>query len=127
MPRSHIGQLGVGLDERLATGVRRGGNGYPRPLLQRDGWTSLDGTWEFAIDVEGKARAPSDVTFDARIEVPFSPETARSGIGDTGLYRACWYRRSIDVAERPPDERVFLHFGAVDYETTVWIDGAIAL
>jgi beta-galactosidase/beta-glucuronidase len=107
---------------------RAGGrvHGYPRPQLQRAGWVSLNGTWAFALDPEAAWRKPGEVRFDRRIEVPFAPETARSGVGEAGFYRACWYRRTLDVPELRPGERLVLHFGAVDYEATVWIDGARA-
>jgi beta-galactosidase/beta-glucuronidase len=98
----------------------------PRPQLQRPGWRSLDGTWDFAIDSAATLHDPESVTWAATITVPFSPETPKSGIGDTGLFRACWYRRRFDV---PPsashDSRVLLHFGAVDHRATVWANGAM--
>ena len=55
--------------------------------------------------------------------VPFAPETRASGIGDTSLFRACWYRRSIDAPPPGPHERLLVHFGAVDYRATLWLDG----
>jgi len=58
--------------------------------------------------------------------VPFSPETSRSRIHDTGFFKACWYRRAVDVPPRHNGERILLHFGAVDHRATVWIDGALA-
>jgi beta-galactosidase/beta-glucuronidase len=64
------------------------------------------------------------VAWSRQIEVPFSPETSRSGIGDTGLYRACWYRRSFSAPARSEGQRLVLHFGAVDYHCTVWLNGA---
>jgi beta-galactosidase/beta-glucuronidase len=97
--------------------------GYPRPQLRREEWFSLDGTWDFEIDQEPSARAPEDVAWRSRILVPFSPETSQSGIGDTGLYRACWYRRSFPVPTLAAGERLLLHFGAVDYHATVWLNG----
>ncbi|HVJ88657.1 MAG TPA: glycoside hydrolase family 2 TIM barrel-domain containing protein [Labilithrix sp.] len=96
-------------------------------MLRREGWTSLNGRWEFALDPDGTLCRPDEVTFDDEIEVPFSPETTRSGIGDTGLYKSCWYRRSFDVPELGKDERLILHFGAVDYDARVWVDGALAM
>ena len=59
--------------------------GYPRPQLQRREWTSLDGTWDFAIDHHAELARPEDVTWDRQILVPFSPETTASGIGDTSF------------------------------------------
>jgi hypothetical protein len=97
----------------------------PRPQLQRPGWRSLDGPWDFAIDPAAALHDPYEVKWTATITVPFSPETPKSGIGDTSLFRACWYRRRIHV---PPStahaSRVLLHFGAVDHRATVWANGA---
>jgi hypothetical protein len=130
MAEPHVVQLGLGVERRPVAAREEGpadAHGYPRPLLYREGWTSLNGVWQFAIDPDGTLRAPNEVSFNDRIEVPFSPETVRSGIGDEGLYRACWYRRAVEVPERGPDERVLLHFGAVDHSASVWIDGALAV
>ncbi|MFT3767008.1 MAG: glycoside hydrolase family 2 TIM barrel-domain containing protein [Minicystis sp.] len=98
-------------------------HGHPRPQLRRAGWSSQNGTWSFALDPEATWRNPGEVAWDRTIEVPFAPETARSGVGERGFFRACWYRRTIEVPALRPGERLILHFGAVDYEATVWIDG----
>lgn len=99
------------------------GRGYPRPQFRRKTWFSLNGDWEFALDRTGIWRQPSEVEWHARIRVPFSPETAASGIADTGFYRWCWYRRSFATPEVPPGHRLILRFGAVDYLATVWVNG----
>jgi beta-galactosidase/beta-glucuronidase len=98
--------------------------GYPRPQLRRDQWLSLDGTWDFEIENEPTSRSPDQVEWRSKIVVPFSPETSRSGVGDTGLYRACWYRRTFSIPTLGPGERLLLHFGAVDYHAIVWVNGA---
>jgi len=97
--------------------------GYPRPGLERPDWASLDGPWEFAIDREALWRVPSQVQWNATIIVPFAPESEASGIGDTSFYRACWYRRTVQVPQLRDNERILLHFGAVDYSAIVWING----
>jgi beta-galactosidase/beta-glucuronidase len=97
---------------------------HPRPLLRRDAWTNLNGSWDFALDPGAIHRMPGEVTFDARILVPFAPETPASGVGDTGLYRACWYRRTFESPALAPGERLWLRFGAVDHHATVWVNGA---
>ena len=94
---------------------------YPRPLLRRKRWISLNGPWSFAIDPEASLSDPERVPWDQVIEVPFSPETRRSGIQQTGLFSAVWYRRELDVDVPVPGERLMLRFGAVDYHATVWL------
>jgi len=95
---------------------------YPRPQLERTEWTSLNGTWDFALDPEATWQHPEDVIWDATIIVPFSPETEASGIGNTGFYHACWYRRTFEAPELQNGQRLILHFGAVDYRATVWVN-----
>ncbi|HWE96034.1 MAG TPA: glycoside hydrolase family 2 TIM barrel-domain containing protein [Tepidisphaeraceae bacterium] len=101
--------------------------GYPRPQLERSNWISLNGEWEFAIDEQDRITRPGDVKWDATINVPFSPETPLSGVGNTGLFKGCWYRRSFDAPPLPAGHRLLLHFGAVDYEATVWVNGRIVV
>ncbi len=107
------------LADRQGSGTR----GYPRPQLQRSQWQNLNGVWDFALDVSEQLTLPSQVTFDSTIVVPFAPETARSGIGDQGFRKACWYRRRVHIEPLREDERLILHFGAVDYEAVVFVDG----
>jgi len=99
--------------------------GYPRPQFRRRQWQSLNGTWEFAIDVEGRHASPDQLTWSTHIEVPFAPETRRCGVADTGLYQGCWYRRTLPTPDCAEGERLMLHFGAVDYRATVWVDGTL--
>ena len=95
---------------------------YPRPQLQRSQWTSLNGTWKFTYDDEGQYTRPSNIPlWDQSIEVPFAPESIRSGIHNTGFHTNCWYEREFDVM--PGGDRVLLHFGAVDYRARVWVNG----
>ena len=102
-----------------------GSHGYPRPLLERPEWFSLDGEWEFSLDPDATWKLPSDPPWDARIRVPFAPETPASGIGNTAFFRACWYRRAVETPKLNPGERLILHFSAVDYQATVWVNGHI--
>ena len=101
-------------------------HGYPRPQLERDGWTSLNGEWEFAIDADARWNLPDQVTWRSRIHVPFSPETPASGVGDTGFFRSAWYRRTFEPPQIPPGHRLLLHFAAVDYGAKVWCNGRLA-
>ena len=99
------------------------GRGYPRPQLQRTSWFSLNGLWDFAMDRGAEWRHPREVIWETQILVPFSPETSASGIGDPSFLRACWYRTPLVLPVIEDGARILLHFGAVDYEATVWIDG----
>jgi beta-galactosidase/beta-glucuronidase len=100
---------------------------HPRPQFVRDRWLSLNGWWDFEIDQgdSGLERGLVGRPLTGRILVPFAPESDASGIGNTDYLQAVWYRRTIPV---PADwtGRVLLHFGAVDYDATVWVDGVEA-
>src|SRR5689334_10222249 len=87
-----------------------GSHEYPRPQFRREQWTSLNGKWDFAIDADAAWTAPAHVKFDATIAVPFSSETRASGIGETGFFKAVWYRRRFDVSRDLGDRRVIVHF-----------------
>lgn len=105
---------------------------YPRPLIVRSGWTDLTGEWGFAADDETvglQHRWHADAAaavFDRSIRVPFTMEAPLSGIDDPDPHPVVWYRRTFSVESRP-DERVLLHFGAVDYRASVWVDGSLVL
>lgn len=101
--------------------------GYPRPQLERAEWVNLNGTWDFAMDPEAKWTRPEDVSFTTTINVPFSPETPASGIGNTGFFKACWYRREFKVPALGERERLLVHFGAVDHHALVWVNGKLVV
>jgi beta-galactosidase/beta-glucuronidase len=96
---------------------------FPRPRMQREEWASLNGSWDFAFDPQALIRSPDEVVWDRTIQVPFSPETPASGIRDTGFYTAVWYRRQFNQRPLAKNERLMLHFEAVDYAATVWVNG----
>jgi beta-galactosidase/beta-glucuronidase len=101
-------------------------HGYPRPQLVRDDFLSLDGPWAFQIDPAGEL-AYDEIQFDRTIRVPFAPECPASGVGETGYFNACWYRRTFDTPALGDGQRLILHFGAVDYEATVWVNDRLAV
>jgi beta-galactosidase/beta-glucuronidase len=106
---------------------------YPRPTLVRGRWRSLEGEWQFAYDDDARGVsqgwfAPDRVdVFDRAITVPYPPESPASGIGETGYHPVVWYRRTLaadDLVDGPiGDDRLLIHFGAVDQAATVWLDG----
>jgi beta-galactosidase/beta-glucuronidase len=95
---------------------------YPRPQLVRPNWTSLNGPWKFTFDNDQRFDMTTrPVEWTHQINVPFPPESPQSGINDRGFHLACWYQREFDC--QPGNDRVMLHFGAVDYKATVWVNG----
>lgn len=94
---------------------------HPNPMCIRDSWHNLNGVWEFAIDNEKSLDKNS--VFPLKIKVPFSPESALSGIGNTDFIERVWYRKSVNISKRN-NMRTLLHFGACDYETNVWINNS---
>ncbi|SMB80209.1 glycoside hydrolase family 2 protein [Deinococcus hopiensis] len=100
---------------------------HPNPLLERAAWRDLNGTWQFAFDDEARWRTPQDVTFDREIQVPYPPESVRSGLHDEGFHRAVWYRRTVTLEEHERQGRLLLHFGAVDYATRVYVNGRLVV
>jgi beta-galactosidase/beta-glucuronidase len=99
---------------------------YPRPQLVRENWLSLNGKWKFAFDDDNQFENYSDsIPWSTEILVPFPPESTASGVGDRGYHHACWYQREIEISAR--DQRVLLHFGAVDYRAKVWVNGHLVV
>jgi hypothetical protein len=95
---------------------------YPRPMMVRENWLNLNGLWDYAI-LDRTAGVPEQ--YDGKILVPFPVESALSGVGkQVGDERALWYRRTFELPDDWAGGRVLLHFGAVDWETTVWINGS---
>jgi beta-galactosidase/beta-glucuronidase len=108
---------------------------FPRPDWRRPTgkWENLNGRWRFAFDdqdgglLQGwwkwKGKASKEQPFDRTIVVPFAHQTELSGVFDRESHEVVWYGRMIKVpADLREDERVLLHFGAVDYHATVWVD-----
>lgn len=99
---------------------------YPRPQFVRDSWINLNGVWEFEIDhgASGKERELFKAeNLSQRIVVPFCPESKLSGIEYKDFMAAVWYKREFTLPKDWFSKRILLHFGAVDYETEVWING----
>jgi hypothetical protein len=109
---------------------------YPRPQMVRErdaspkpkspkepAWTNLNGIWQYAIrsDAEGRPKK-----WDGEILVPFAVESALSGVKKAlRPDERLWYQRMFTVGSLPEggDRHILLHFGAVDWKCTVWVDG----
>ncbi len=100
---------------------------HPKPQFERQDWINLNGEWEFEIDDarNGKFKGyeSPEYTLASKIVVPFCPQSKLSGVEHTDFIRGVWYKRSINIPAEKLNGRVFLHFGAVDYETTVFVNG----
>ena len=92
---------------------------YPRPIMERTQWKNLNGLWQYALT----PRSASTFTkADGEILVPFAVESALSGVARrVGADSLLWYERSFSVP-RGWNERVLLHFGAVDWQADVWVN-----
>ncbi|SEI15261.1 MULTISPECIES: sugar-binding domain-containing protein [unclassified Leifsonia] len=108
---------------------------YPRPQFVRDRWLNLNGVWSFGFGAGEAAQAadlvepanpattaPTTWRLERDILVPFAPESERSGVGSTGFHPAVRYQRTVEVPADWAGDRILLHFGAVDFDTTVWVD-----
>ena len=92
---------------------------YPRPQMVRPDWQSLNGLWEFEI-AGPDTPPPFGRTLPDRILVPFPIESSLSGVGKRA--ERVWYRRTFQVPDDWHGRRVLLHFGAVDWESVVYIN-----
>ncbi|HKM13029.1 MAG TPA: glycoside hydrolase family 2 TIM barrel-domain containing protein [Bacteroidales bacterium] len=92
---------------------------YPRPLVVRDRWLSLNGLWDYSIVSFGEQPAE----WQGEILVPFCAESSLSGVGrKVGKEYHLWYGRSFIVPSSWSKERIILHFGAVDWECDIWVN-----
>lgn len=98
---------------------------YPRPQMVREKWTNLNGLWQYSILPKSSETIPA--TFDGKILVPFAVESALSGVGKTvGKDSVLWYQRNIALPAGYTKGNVLLHFGAVDWLCSVYINGKLA-
>ena len=101
---------------------------HPNPQWERDTWKNLNGPWEFEFDFGCSAverRLWEKKRFDREILVPFCPESRLSGIGYTDFISGVAYRRNFELSQEELSGRVLLHFGAVDYEASVYVNGTL--
>lgn len=95
-------------------------NDYPRPQLRRENWINLNGPWQYAI-VPKDQDVPE--SWDGTILVPFAAESQLSGVQRyVGKENRLWYQREFDRPNLSDGERLLLHFGAVDWHATVWVN-----
>jgi len=94
---------------------------YPRPQMTRDNYSILNGYWQYAI-LPKETGEPEK--FQGKILVPFAAESQLSGVKKTvGENNYLWYKRTFKNPDLTANERLLLHFGAVDWETKVFVNG----
>lgn len=99
---------------------------HPKPQFERNNWLNLNGEWDFEFDF-GNSKFQSGILereeWSDKIIVPFCPESKLSGIEHTDFIPAVWYRKKVNITANQLEGRAFLHFGAVDYEANIYING----
>ena len=100
---------------------------HPKPQFQRENWLNLNGVWGFEIDNarSGDARGlqNADAALAGSIQVPFCPESKLSGVEHKDFMLGVWYQKKVNLTAQQCENRVVLHFGAVDYECDVFVNG----
>ena len=103
---------------------------YPRPQFVRDSFEGLNGEWKFQFDDEnlGEEERWFEEFGSCRIiQVPFTYETRKSGIGDETFHPCIWYERTAAVKDQClQDHKLMLRFEGSEFLTKVWIDGQYA-
>ncbi|KAL9562411.1 hypothetical protein ACKAV7_013494 [Fusarium commune] len=94
---------------------------HPRPQLKRDAWKSLNGIWTWRSDGD-LSNPPKEGPLDREVLVPACIESALSGLQILNE-REFWYQRSFEVSDNWKNQTVLLHFEAVDYNSTVFVNG----
>lgn len=95
---------------------------YPRPQLKRSEWQNLNGLWQYAITEVSQSTLPT--SYDGEILVPYCIESALSGVGKTvGKDKALWYKSEFTLNKPKKGQQLLLHFGAVDWQCDVYING----
>ena len=99
---------------------------HPDPQFERANWLNLNGEWDFEFDF-GNSKKDAGIIdkkdWEKKIVVPFCPESKLSGSQYTDFIPAVWYRKNVNITAEQLEGRVILHFGAVDYETKLYVNG----
>jgi len=98
---------------------------HPRPQFYRKDWLNLNGRWtcEFSKNIKGFSSSKINKRkFSKNIKVPFCPESKLSGIRHTDFIQEIWYQKSFTVSRSWKNKKILLHFGAVDYQSAIFVN-----
>ncbi|MBQ5706032.1 MAG: beta-glucuronidase, partial [Bacteroidaceae bacterium] len=101
---------------------------YPRPQFERQDWINLNGEWSYTFDFVGSGlerKLYNSKGFNDKIIVPFCPESKLSGVQYTDFINHIWYQRTISMPKEWEGRNVKLNFGAIYYNSEVYIDGRL--
>ena len=94
---------------------------YPRPQFKRENWLNLNGLWDYCILSKASSKPEN---YEGKILVPFAVESALSGVKrKLKPNQIIWYRRIFDIPDAWKEQDIILHFGAVDWDTKIWVNG----
>ena len=102
---------------------------HPNPQWIRNDWRSLNGEWDFDFDFSKTAREKElykNGSLTKKINVPFCPESSLSGIAYTDFMNSVCYKKDFDILDSEISKNLFLHFGAVDFHSYIYINGELA-
>jgi hypothetical protein len=103
---------------------------HPRPDFERKAWQPLNGIWEFQFDPDDKGLMEGwqqrHHPFETTIRVPFGWESPLSGVHRPDYKGVAWYRREFTLPTEWQNRRIWLCFGAVDWQAQVWVNGKLA-
>ena len=93
---------------------------YPRPILVRKDWKNLNGLWDYTITGKGENKPKN---YDGEILVPFAIESSLSGVKKRiSKEQELWYHKNFQIPRKWKKKAIILHFGAVDWESELWIN-----
>jgi len=93
---------------------------YPRPILVRKDWKNLNGLWDYTITGKGENKPKN---YDGEILVPFAIESSLSGVKKRiSKEQELWYHKNFQIPKKWKKKEIILHFGAVDWESELWIN-----
>ena len=93
---------------------------YPRPILVRKDWKNLNGLWDYTITGKGENKPKN---YDGEILVPFAIESSLSGVKKRiSKEQELWYHKNFQIPRKWKKKEIILHFGAVDWESELWIN-----